>query len=285
MPRPAARSWRRLTLGLATLFGVEPKGWFIPYRHAASLPPPGARAAYAFAEALFRDGENDFHRLIATIEGHGPALIAIAADAPAPDARWNQDWFPRLDAAALYALMRARRPSQVIEIGSGHSTRFMVRAALDGGFQTRITAIDPKPRAALHGLRLNWIGEPLHAAGDQPFAALRAGDILFVDSSHVLMPGSDVDQILGRILPMLPAGVLIHFHDIFLPDDYPEEWVWRGYSEQLGLLALLQGGGFAPLFASHYALTRMRDDVMRGVIGRLPLIPGAIESSLWLEKR
>lgn len=285
MPPSAVRSWRRFTLGLATLFGPRPKGWFIPYRHAASLPQRRARAGYAFVDALFRDAEGEFRRVIETIEGHGVALEAIAASAPAPEARWNQDWFPRLDAAALYALIRARRPARAVEIGSGHSTRFMVRAVQDGGLRTRITAIDPKPRAALRDLPVTWIAEPLHAAGDQPFTTLRAGDILSVDSSHILMPGSDVDQILGRILPMLPAGVLIHFHDIFLPDDYPETFAWRGYNEQLGVLALLQGGGFTPLFASHYALTRMRAETLSGVIGRLPLSPGAIESSLWLEKR
>ena len=59
------------------------------------------------------------------------------------------------------------------------------------------------------------------------------------------MPGTDVDFLLNRILPALPAGVLVHVHDVFLPDDYPADWEWRGYNEQLGVAALIQGRGFA----------------------------------------
>ncbi len=285
MPMPARPAWRRLQLGLATLFGAAPKGWFIPYRHAASLPAPGARRPYAIAESLFRDAEGRFRLTLAAIERHGADLAAIENAAPAPAPRWHQDWFPRLDAAALYALVRERRPARVVEIGCGHSTRFLMRAIRDGGLATEVTAIDPKPRADFKDLPLRWIAEPLHAAPVAPFARLRAGDMLFVDSSHILMPGSDVDHILGQILPMLPAGTLIHFHDIFLPDDYPESWAWRGYNEQLGVLALLQGGGFAPIFASHYVATRMAAELRAGIIGGLPLAMGGIESSLWLEKR
>ena len=66
------------------------------------------------------------------------------------------------------------------------------------------------------------------------------------------MPGTDVDWLLNRILPALDAGVLIHVHDVFLPDPYPAGWAWRGYNEQQALAALLQGGGYAIRFASHY---------------------------------
>ncbi len=123
------------------------------------------------------------------------------------------------------------------------------------------------------------------AAGMGAFAELAAGDMLVVDSSHILMPGTDVDLLLNRVLPALPSGVLVHFHDIFLPDDYPAGWAWRGYNEQLGVAALLSGGTFEPLFASHYATTRLAEAVAGGVVGRLPLQPGARNSSLWLCKR
>ena len=110
--------------------------------------------------------------------------------------------------------------------------------------------------------------------------------MLFIDSSHILMPGSDVDIALTVLLPALPGGTIIHFHDIFLPDDYPRDWAWRAYNEQLGLAALLLGGSlYRPLFASRYVVTRMHDDVQANVVSRLPLTDGAHESSLWLEKR
>ena len=57
------------------------------------------------------------------------------------------------------------------------------------------------------------------------------------NSSHILMPGSDVDILFNRVLPRLPAGALVHIHDIFLPFDYPAIWGWRNYNEQQGVRA------------------------------------------------
>jgi hypothetical protein len=98
------------------------------------------------------------------------------------------------------------------------------------------------------------------------------------------MPGTDVDFLFNRVLPSLPAGVLVHIHDVFLPDDYPSDWDWRGYNEQLGVAALLQGRGYHLLWASHYAATRMADAVTASVAGKLPLMTGARETSLWVVK-
>jgi hypothetical protein len=108
--------------------------------------------------------------------------------------------------------------------------------------------------------------------------------MLFIDSSHILMPGTDVDLLLNRILPILPSGALVHFHDIFLPDDYPPDWDWRGYNEQLGVGTLLQGNGFQLLWSSHYAVTRMSAAVTGSVAGKLEKLAGAREASLWLVK-
>ncbi|HEX6114775.1 MAG TPA: class I SAM-dependent methyltransferase, partial [Geminicoccaceae bacterium] len=120
---------------------------------------------------------------------------------------------------------------------------------------------------------------------DACFLGLRPGDILFVDSSHILMPGTDVDWLLNRILPGLTAGVLVHFHDVFLPDPYPAAWSWRGYNEQQAIAALLQGRTYDCLFASHYVATRLADRLERAVLSRLPRSADALESSLWLGKR
>ena len=204
---------------------------------------------------------------------------------PAPAARWAQGWFPRLDAAVAYALVRREAPARIVEVGSGHSTRFLLRAIADGGLETRVTAIDPAPRASLETVEgLTLVRRTVQQAGLEPFRALRAGDMLLIDSSHVLMPGSDVDILLGHVVPALPAGVWLHVHDIFLPDDYPASWDWRGYNEQLAVLPLVLGGGWETVFASHYAATRMGDSVAASVAGHLPLWEGAFESGLWLCK-
>jgi len=181
-------------------------------------------------------------------------------------------------------LTRDRRPARIVEVGSGHSTRFFARAIADGGIATRLTAIDPAPRAQLSGLAVEWLRGAVPSVGMAPFAALAAGDFLVIDSSHVLMPGSDVDFLINRLLPSLPPGVLVHLHDIFLPDDYPAEWDWRGYNEQLAVAALMAGGDWQVRFASHYVATRLADAVAASAVAPLPLVAGARESSLWIER-
>ena len=279
------KRWRRLWFALSTVLGLKPRGYFIPYRYADQLPGPGHRPAYEAVERLFAAHEAMFQATLDRVEDQAQALEAIGGDDPAPGPRWHQDWFPRLDAAVAYAMVRAAEPARILEVGSGHSTRFMARAIADGGLSTRLTAIDPAPRAAIRDLDVEWIGEPVHRADRALFRRLGDGDILFIDSSHILMPGSDVDVLFNHILPELPQGVLVHVHDIFLPDDYPTAWAWRGYGEQLALVGPMTGGGWQPLFASRYMATRRADLLSRSVVSRLPLADGAFETSLWLRRR
>lgn len=281
----ARARWRRLRMALATLAGRR-QGFFTPYRYAAQVSPPGP---YPAIEASFRAAEGAFAEVLEAIDAHAVRLAAF--DGPPPEPRWAQSWFPRLDGAAAYALVRRHPPAQIIEVGSGHSTRMLARAAADAaadvtaeaGQGGRITCIDPAPRAALQGLAVDWIRRVLRPDDVALFEALHPGDIAFFDSSHILWPGSDVDMILNRILPVLAPGVLVHIHDVLLPDPYPEEWAWRGYTEQNGLAGWILGGAFQPVFASHYALTRMDADLRPG-IAALPLPRGAIETSLWLRR-
>jgi len=279
---PVRSTARRLWLGLSTLLGRR-QGFFIPYRYAHRLPPPGGRPPYQPIEQLFKANAAGFAAQLQALDEYADALRAIGRQlAPAP--RWDQDWFPRLDAAMAYAIVRRYRPRRIIEVGSGHSTRFLARAVGDGGLATQILAIDPAPRAALHGLPVEWLPQTVPACGLAPFQQLATGDILFIDSSHILMPGTDVDFLLNEVLPILPSGVLVHLHDVFLPDDYPTTWGWRGYNEQSGVAALLDGR-WEPLFASRYVATCLSDRVEDSVIAQLPLLPGAFETSLWLRRR
>lgn len=273
---------RRLRLGVSTLLGRR-RGFFIPYRYAGHLPPPGSRPIYLPIEQLFAAEAGRFAAELQALDDHADALRAIGGQ-PAPAPRWEQDWFPRLDAAMAYSLVRRYRPARIVEVGSGHSTRFLARAVADGGLATQILAIDPAPRAALRGLRVEWLPQTVPGSGLAPFQRLASGDVLFIDSSHILMPGTDVDFLLNEVLPILPAGVFLHLHDVFLPDDYPAAWGWRGYNEQSGVAALLDGR-WEPLFASRYVATRMADRIEESVVARLPLLPGAFETSLWLRRR
>lgn len=281
---PMRALWRRLRLGVPTVLGCRPQGFFIPYRYAAALPPPGQRLSSPSLEERFRQREGCFRRLIAALDRRRLALLAIDDDAAPPAPRWRQSWFPGLDGAVAYGLVNRLKPRHLLEIGSGHSTRFFARAAADAGATTRILAIDPAPRAVLSGLAVDLDRRTVQEAGIGAFTPLAAGDILSVDASHILMPGSDVDLLLNHVFPALPVGVLVHVHDVFLPDDYPVAWAWRNYNEQLGIAALLSDPRWRIVWSSHYVRTRLAHRLAGTVLQQLPVPAGAFESSLWLLK-
>jgi hypothetical protein len=239
---------RRAWFGLLTVLNLARRGFFIPYRYAEQLPGPDERVPYPAAEERLAEAEGRFRALLDGMNRYRAALGAIGDDPP-PAPRWTQDWFPRLDAAAAYTLVRQERPARIVEV-----------------------------------LELELIRAAVPGVGERPFEALQAGDFLMIDSSHILMPGSDADYLYGRVLPALPPGVLVHIHDVFLPDDYPADWDWRGYNEQLAVLQLILGAGWEILFASHYVATRMAAEVAEGAAGGLPLGEEAFEASLWLRK-
>ena len=267
--------WRRFALGLPTVLGLKPRGWFIPHRYAPLLPPPGAQPPYPAIERLFEEHADQFAAVLDAVDARAESLESCKA-------MFEQSWFPSLDAAVAYALVRERKPRHIIEVGSGHSTRLLSKAV---GGVGEILAIDPAPRADIAGLPgVRVKSSTLQAAPDGVFDSLVQGDVLFIDSSHILMPGSDVDILLNRVLPRLPSGTLIHIHDIFLPFDYPSIWGWRAYNEQQGVVPLLTSGAFRPLFSSVWAERRMADRLAASVISRLPRPPDALPASLWLEK-
>jgi hypothetical protein len=275
---------RRLSLGLPTVLGLARRGFFIPYRYARDLPPEHELPPYSAVEERMKAKRDRFSFWLDSMDAYARDLEAIG-DKPPPQPRWNQDWFPRADAAMAYAITRTVAPARIVEVGCGHSTRFFARAADDARLDCRVTAIDPAPRADLEGIaRVRLHRASLQDVGDAPFADLASGDILAIDSSHILMPGTDLDILLNRVMPALPAGTFVHIHDIFLPDPYPAEWSWRGYNEQQAVAPLITGGGWDIEFASHYVASRMVQRVASGVLGRLPLAPEAKEASLWLKK-
>ena len=271
--------WRRLRFGLPTLLGLETRGFFIPYRYADTV----AALDYPALLPLFQAARPRFQALLSDIEALSDNLSAIGKDGD--PARFDQDWFPRLDAAAAYAIVRTLQPRLIVEIGSGHSTRFMARAVQDGALPTKIICIDPAPRADFTRLAVTHLPVLLQNADPAIFAGIQSGDVLFIDSSHIAMPGTDVDRLFLDILPRLAAGTLVHIHDITLPYAYPAAWNWRGYNEQLVVGALLQGGGYELVFASHYVARHLLGREKPEILSRLPLDSAAHETSLWLRKR
>ncbi len=247
-------------MGERTLSGQSNEGWFIPYRYAGAVDPA---MGYPLLERQLASRHAAFADMLEIIGSYEQALLNIAVDAPAPTPRWDQDWFAGLDAAAAYAFVRHFKPKRIIEIGSGHSTRFMVRAVTDSDLSCEVTAIDPQPRADISTLPVKLYGDVVERVPLSIFDKLKAGDILFIDSSHIMMPGTDVDRLFGEIIPALPAGVLIHIHDIFLPDPYPVAWLLRGYNDQNALAPLVANSVLKPLFPCQYVSRYMAREVSR----------------------
>jgi predicted O-methyltransferase YrrM len=152
------------------------------------------------------------------------------------------------DAAILHAMLRLYQPKRLIEIGSGYSsacTLDTVERYLNSNCQ--LTFIEPYPELLIKLLgeavsRVRIIDRNVQQAPAELFEGLSSGDILFVDSTHVLKTGSDVCFELFEILPRLAKGVLVHFHDMFWPFEYPREWAIddnRSWNELYAVRAFL----------------------------------------------
>ena len=276
-------NFRLLRMGLNTLLGLKKQGFFIPYRYADTLPASEKRNIYPELLTQMNKLDPKFKGFLDLIASYKNKFDTFGSKPP-PYPRWEQDWFPRLDGAAAYAMIRSEKPNRIIEIGSGHSTRFMMQAVLDENLPTQITAIDPAPRADISKLPITIHNDIVQNVDPEIFSKLQAGDILFIDSSHIAMPGTDVDYLFLNILPSLPKGVIIHIHDIFLPHDYPLNWEWRGYNEQQAVAPLLSGG-YDILFSSAYASRYLSDHIAKMKLDTLHLSDGAFETSLWIQKK
>jgi len=157
--------------------------------------------------------------------------------------------FETVDAEIMWCMIRHLKPRRILEIGSGYSTMLAAHAVLanrkDGGRECDLTVIDPYPgdivSAGFPGLS-RVIRKGVEEVPLTAFSDLRENDILFIDSSHVVKIGSDVQYLYLEVLPRLNKGVVVHAHDIFLPAEYPREWVkrcHRFWNEQYVLQAFL----------------------------------------------
>ena len=161
---------------------------------------------------------------------------------------FNNGFFERVDAEIAYSMVRHFQPSRIVEIGSGNSTRLLAAALArnrEQGAPGDLIAIEPHPDAVLmRGFPgfTELIPRQVQQVPMDIFTSLGPGDILFIDSSHVVAIESDVIHEYLRILPSLKPGVVIHIHDIFMPADYPEKFVMTNlcfWGEQYLLEAFL----------------------------------------------
>ena len=199
------------------------------------------------------------------------------------------DSYPVPDARILYAMTRHLRPGRIVELGSGQTTRVMAQACRENardGVSPRLLAFDPFPTAvddSLPGLD-ELVRTKAQDVPDEVFTELESGDILFVDTTHTVKIGSDVNHIVLRVLPLLKPGVVVHIHDIFLPYEYLRPF-FADYAlywaEQYLLQAFLAFNPSFELLCAVYALGRDQTTRMAasGVIA-----PGEIGSSFWIRR-
>lgn len=194
------------------------------------------------------------------------------------------------DAEILYSLLRHLGPRRVVEVGSGHSTRFAM-AALDRnraeGRPAVHLCIEPYESPWLEQLGVDLVRQPVEDVDDELFRSLAPGDVLFIDSSHVVRPQGDVLHLFHEVLPKLPAGVVVHVHDVFTPRDYPVPWLMRRWfwTEQYVLEALLAD---SPRYEPILALNFLFHDHRAALLAACPVLsnqPQKEPGSFWLRVR
>lgn len=208
---------------------------------------------------------------------------------------WNNDMFPPLDVIVLYGMLREYRPSQLLEIGSGFSTEIALLAAQH--CQTKISCVEPYPTPRLlerESELEKQIRLPVQEVPLNIFSALQPGDFLFIDTTHTVKLGSDVNHLIFNVLPSLQSGVYIHIHDIFLPYEYPKRWydeISIFWNEQYLLLAYLLENPQIEILLPNYWLSIKHKDALKkrfaafDIWGLTNNLGGASGASLWLRKK
>ena len=263
---------------LLTALGLSSKGFFTKYNYLASVGED--TPVYSEMMALMIGKQQLFSNFINAMSVNQKYFNNFAQGEPKPE--WASKWISPLDGATIYTGVTEFKPRQIIEVGSGNSTHFMVRAIVDHKMDTKVTCIDPSPRIDITGLPID-LKQRVLSLDDLPLVKnLNRNDILFIDSSHILQQGFDLDIILNRFLPALKPGVILHFHDIFLPYPYPTEWGSFHFNEQNALIGWLLSGYLDVIFSSFYAYSDMTNNL------RVSALESSIKEagggSIWLRK-
>lgn len=215
------------------------------------------------------------------------ALLRRLAPSPPRGPRFaDNGYYDNGDAAIYQAIVRDRRPQRVVEVGGGWSTA----ALFDAGGAPEVTVVDPDPervhrlllpedrtRCTIHAMRLQDLAL-------DPFRALDAGDILFVDSTHVVKAGSDVRRLVFEIFPLLRPGVAVHVHDVQHGFEYRRDWLDRGlaWNEAYVLRAFLQ-------YNDAFTIMLWADWLHREGLVEDPVVDAALarqtSAAIWIERR
>ena len=278
---------------------LQKKGLFLTKSHYYSVIPSGEDIANSFEykeefpyletlEGLIDNklARKTLEELIKCAEPFNPLRRPDPSDIQ--QYFWENGSYERCDAMSLYAFVRKLKPKKILEIGSGMSSLVSLKALEDN--QTgSLTCVEPYPGKrirALHSLgRMD-----LHAMKAQDItpefldAELDDGDILFIDSTHVVKTGSDCVHVYLRLLPQITKKIYVHIHDIFLPKGYPIAWLNQEHNfwnEQYLLLAwLMDNARTKVLYCSGYNEIRNTDLMEALSHGRYEGMNGG---AVWIE--
>jgi predicted O-methyltransferase YrrM len=213
---------------------------------------------------------------------------SLAEPFPGPRYVAANNMYGPADAAVYRAMLTHLRPARVLEVGSGYSTAVALDEA-DANpslSAVRITCIEPYPDRLLRLLRasdrgrLTLLRQPVQDVDIRSYERLGPGDVLFIDSTHVVKAGSDVIWLFLHVLPRLATGVVVHVHDVFWPFEYPAKWLHQGrdWTEAYLLHAFLAGNAsWEILFFSSWFWQCWPDLVPQRLASEAP-------GSIWLRK-
>lgn len=276
------------------------KKTFFPVGHFYSAIPDRQEAEIAMMRAVARADEP-----LAGISLSDENMLALWQDmapfmreAPFSDTakggqryQYLNGYFSYGDALVLYGLLKLLKPRKLIEVGSGYSSAVVLDTRDLTGFPEQVTCIEPYPQRLKSLLQpddastVSIVEQKVQQTDLRLYEELAADDFLFIDSSHVMKTGSDLNFIVHDVLPALKPGVVIHFHDIFWPFEYPEQWAVRenrGWNEIYAIRSfLMYNDAFEIMFFNDY-FGRRHGKIAGKTCPLFMCMPGG---GLWLKKR
>ena len=225
----AKSGWHRCFVLLQRLgINLLPEHFYSAIPNLADL---GRRTDWRKPRSMYGINQRSIEGQLALLgEWVGPHSDYLAGRAPhdsAIEGGGGDGGYGEIEADVLFGFIASRQPRRVMQIGCGVSTAVMLMAAAKAGYKPEIVCIEPYPSAWLRDAEaqglIRLIAEPAQVVDFNVIAGLDRDDLLFVDSTHAVKPGSEVNYLIHEVLPRLQDGVWVHFHDIYFPYDYTRD--------------------------------------------------------------
>jgi len=236
----------------------------------------------------WRDGQQV--ALVRELGRQDPMVFPTSDTGDPADYHTDNEMFAPLDAWFLQGMLRHHRPARVIEVGCGWSSLVTARVNREHfGGSIDFTCIEPYPPEFL-GDGIDGIDRlivsPVQDVPIERFRELGENDVLFIDTAHVIKTGGDVQYLYHHVIPNLRSGVVIHIHDIFLPWDYPKQWVLdgRGWNEQYLLQSFLSFNSAFEIRAGVAWMNAHHRDVLAEAVPGYPTSTPDSGGSFWLQR-